>query len=387
MAGVAHEHWVAERRSAGWVSGPERDVAGKITPYLIPYAELPEDVKEWDRQAVRAIPEVLAAAGLEVYRLARLATHLQADSLRTAQRRTSMTGAPSRAPFEWSCDQIEQYRELHPRYQQYAKTLRDVLEQAARQLAPLAIVQTRPKAIASFAEKIQRKWPRDRNDPVNQFTDLCGGRVITFTQPEVKAVCDFILQHFEIDWENSVDVSQRLKPTEFGYRSVHYIVQFKPGVFPTEHVAVTVPAEVYGLKAEIQVRTLLEHAWAGFGHDRVYKSAFAVPAEVAARAGGRGCHAGTGRRGVFPRRAGPPKVCSQLRLVHDRRTDARGVGAAGERPGVRSGQPRAGAPHRQAGHVPGRLAEGRGGLRGAPGEQLSTDLARPGRIPVQAAPR
>ena len=41
----------------------------KITPYLMPYADLPAAVKEWDRQAVRAIPEVLAAAGLEVYRL------------------------------------------------------------------------------------------------------------------------------------------------------------------------------------------------------------------------------------------------------------------------------------------------------------------------------
>ena len=70
MAAVAHEHWVAERRRAGWVSGPERDVARKVTPYLeISYADLPENVKEWDRQAVRAIPEVLAAAGLEVYRL------------------------------------------------------------------------------------------------------------------------------------------------------------------------------------------------------------------------------------------------------------------------------------------------------------------------------
>jgi hypothetical protein len=69
MAGVAHEHWVAERRRAGWISGPERDVERKITPYLIPYAELTEDVKEWDRQAARAIPEVLAAAGLEVCRL------------------------------------------------------------------------------------------------------------------------------------------------------------------------------------------------------------------------------------------------------------------------------------------------------------------------------
>ena len=69
MAEVTHEHWMEERRQAGWVQAPERNVAHRTTPYLVPYAELPDDVKELDRQAVRAIPEVLAAAGLEIYAL------------------------------------------------------------------------------------------------------------------------------------------------------------------------------------------------------------------------------------------------------------------------------------------------------------------------------
>ena len=53
----------------GWVYDPERDHDRKISPYLVPYDELPEDVKEWDRQAVRVIPEVLALAKFEVYRM------------------------------------------------------------------------------------------------------------------------------------------------------------------------------------------------------------------------------------------------------------------------------------------------------------------------------
>jgi len=69
LTAMEHERWVAERRAAGWVAGPERDTERKITPYLVPYAELPEEVKEWDRQAARAIPEVLAAAGFEAHRL------------------------------------------------------------------------------------------------------------------------------------------------------------------------------------------------------------------------------------------------------------------------------------------------------------------------------
>jgi hypothetical protein len=70
MAPLVHDLWVAERRRAGWVYGPERDIDRKITPYLnTPYADLAPDIKELDRQAARAIPEVLAAAELEVYRL------------------------------------------------------------------------------------------------------------------------------------------------------------------------------------------------------------------------------------------------------------------------------------------------------------------------------
>ena len=69
MAAVTHEHWVTGRLATGWTAGPERDVARLRTPYLVPYADLSDEAKEWDRQAVRAIPEALAAAGFEVYRL------------------------------------------------------------------------------------------------------------------------------------------------------------------------------------------------------------------------------------------------------------------------------------------------------------------------------
>jgi hypothetical protein len=68
LAELEHARWASERRATSWVSGPVRDVEHRITPYLVPYAELPNDVKEWDRLAVRAIPEVLAAAGLKAQR-------------------------------------------------------------------------------------------------------------------------------------------------------------------------------------------------------------------------------------------------------------------------------------------------------------------------------
>lgn len=69
LAVLEYERWVAERRASGWTAGPVRDVERKITPHLVPYEQLPEEIREYDREAVRAIPEVLAEAGLVLYRL------------------------------------------------------------------------------------------------------------------------------------------------------------------------------------------------------------------------------------------------------------------------------------------------------------------------------
>jgi len=69
MSEMEHERWNAERFKDGWKLGKTKDVQRKISPYLVPWAELPEDVKEWDRETVRKIPELLAGVGLEVRRI------------------------------------------------------------------------------------------------------------------------------------------------------------------------------------------------------------------------------------------------------------------------------------------------------------------------------
>ncbi|MCX5697236.1 MAG: RyR domain-containing protein [Candidatus Omnitrophica bacterium] len=178
--------------------------------------------------------------------------------------------------FSWEREQIERYIIISPLYKQYAEVIKSILDKVAQRYTPLAIVQARPKSISSFAEKIQRKRSLYKN-AVKDMTDLCGARIIVHTQDEVRVLCDFIENNFEIDWENSIDVTQRLKPLEFGYRSVHYIVKFKRGVFPGKNIDVEIPKTLFGLKAEVQIRTILEHAWADFTHDRTYKSSCCIP--------------------------------------------------------------------------------------------------------------
>lgn len=187
-----------------------------------------------------------------------------------------MTKKKLEAENIWAKTQIENFEKIRSRFDEYAVILEKVLSKAAKKYAPLAIIQTRPKAISSFAEKIQRK--RELYvDAVKDMTDLCGGRVITHTQTQVDAMCRFIEDNFEIDWENSENVSQRLDPSEFGYLSVHYIVQFNPDIFPNNDIDIMIPESVIGLKAEIQVRTLLQHAWADISHDLSYKNEIKLP--------------------------------------------------------------------------------------------------------------
>jgi ppGpp synthetase/RelA/SpoT-type nucleotidyltranferase len=188
-----------------------------------------------------------------------------------------MVSGISDADHDWARSQIEAFRAVRPRYVRMAETLESILKREARKVDPLAIVTARPKSVTSFAEKIQRKKNKYRN-PLQRMTDLCGARVVTQTQSEERAVCEFIEGHFAVDEANSLDVSSRLRPSEFGYRSIHYIVQFRPGVFPESETAPDLfPDPENPMKAEVQVRTVLEHAWSMFTHDRIYKGPFAIP--------------------------------------------------------------------------------------------------------------
>ena len=67
LAVLEHDRWCAERIRGGWRAGP-RDHLAKLTPYLVPWEQLPEEVRELDREAVRNIPLQLFKAGAAVER-------------------------------------------------------------------------------------------------------------------------------------------------------------------------------------------------------------------------------------------------------------------------------------------------------------------------------
>ena len=174
---------------------------------------------------------------------------------------------------EWYRGQIQAYGRDQTTYEAMAASLARVLEDAARTLGLVCVVQVRAKSIASFGEKILRPG-KEYHDPLRELTDLCGARVITQTLSGVAAFGQFVENHFDVDWRESGDKLESLAASEFGYLSRHYIVSFKEGEFPG-----LVPAHLArpDLKAEVQVRTILQHAWADINHGLSYKNRFQLP--------------------------------------------------------------------------------------------------------------
>ena len=67
LAEVEHGRWNAERLQAGWRLGPRR-VGRSTSPYLVPWADLPADIRQYDVETVRNIAAALAGAGCGVAR-------------------------------------------------------------------------------------------------------------------------------------------------------------------------------------------------------------------------------------------------------------------------------------------------------------------------------
>lgn len=176
-------------------------------------------------------------------------------------------------PIEIQKGFIAEFEKVRPDYVEFAKLLETILNKVGEKFGLLALVQSRAKGVASFSGKIISK---DKyKNPLVDMTDLCGARIIVHFQSHVEKVCLFIKENFEVDEANSLDLKSRLKVSEFGYRSIHYIITPKKDSI----LGIPIAEKFKTMKAEIQVRTLAEHVWADISHDRIYKTCLNIPEE------------------------------------------------------------------------------------------------------------
>src|SRR5437868_4464764 len=170
---------------------------------------------------------------------------------------------------EWYINNRQVYKKLSSKVE---TILSEILE---LQNLPYHIITSRAKDIDSFKKKAEND---KYSDPVNQITDLAGIRVITYVEDEIIKICKVIEDTFDIDKENSSDKSKELGIDKVGYKSVHYIGKIKP-----DRLQLPEYSGFAGKSFEIQVRTILQHAWAEIEHDRNYKFTGKLPDEISRR--------------------------------------------------------------------------------------------------------
>ena len=168
-------------------------------------------------------------------------------------------------------DLLGQYRSLLPVFSQMADVIPDRLRNFFADAGIIvAAVEHRVKTEDSLAGKL--KFKGAKYPDIYGITDIIGIRVITFYIDDVDKVASVLERLFEIDWENSIDKRKVHEIDSFGYLSLHYICRIPESSYSDpEH------PEVNRIRFEVQMRTVLQHAWANMSHDTGYKSGVEIP--------------------------------------------------------------------------------------------------------------
>lgn len=135
---------------------------------------------------------------------------------------------------------------------------------------PVSGIEHRIKTEESLEIKLYRSG--DEFKTFGDLRDLFAARIICYFADDVERIGKMVEKCFEIDREHSIDKRALLRADSFGYVSMHYVCRLKKED--------GYPKELTDKKFEIQIRTMLQHAWASINHDLGYKTKFGVPDEV-----------------------------------------------------------------------------------------------------------
>ncbi len=164
-------------------------------------------------------------------------------------------------------DAVQEYAALQPdlrvRAEQFIALVTSLLDDAGINYVS---VTGRAKSVSSFAAKAARMLDGEQvyADPLTEITDQVGVRVVTYLHGDVDAVAGLLSDQLSVLDDRDMG-RETARQGRFGYSSRHLLVAVDP--------VKGVPAayEMLTGSASVQVRTILQHAWAEFEHDVRYK--------------------------------------------------------------------------------------------------------------------
>jgi ppGpp synthetase/RelA/SpoT-type nucleotidyltranferase len=157
-------------------------------------------------------------------------------------------------------------------YAEFAAVVRSILEKAIDATegvpAPQSI-QCRAKAASHLKPKLQQRGILESSSIENEIKDLAGVRLIFYTNTDVERFLNsgLIWNNFSVEEGQTRVHHPRPENERQLYQAIHYTVRLNP-----ERTRLAEYTKFADFRCEIQIQTILNHAWAETSHDILYKA-------------------------------------------------------------------------------------------------------------------
>ncbi|MBX8529304.1 hypothetical protein K5D32_06510 [Pseudomonas cichorii] len=132
-----------------------------------------------------------------------------------------------------------------------------------------SFIGSRAKTLSSFIEKVSRK---KYSSPFDEIKDFAGARIVCLYHQDLELVRELIINEFDILEE--VDKVEELGSNRFGYGATHFVVALAEKYSGARY------DDLRNLNCEIQVRTVVQDAWAIIQHHMIYKKESEIPTHI-----------------------------------------------------------------------------------------------------------
>ncbi|MHA1278044.1 MAG: hypothetical protein ACTSQ8_12715 [Candidatus Helarchaeota archaeon] len=157
---------------------------------------------------------------------------------------------------------LKEYEAIKPLYKDFSLAVKFILETILKDNQfKYQVVSCREKSIASLERKLREdpKVKKLKLNSVQEIDDLAGCRIIFYTDDDVQRFINHIYKEFKV-------VKHNLKYSEDDYNALHLVVEFKK-----DRLKLSEYGKFKILRCEVQLTTLLYHAWSEMAHGVVYK--------------------------------------------------------------------------------------------------------------------
>jgi ppGpp synthetase/RelA/SpoT-type nucleotidyltranferase len=166
---------------------------------------------------------------------------------------------------------LKEYEEKYSTYTDFSLKLKNILVDILNsENFEYLSVESRTKEPLSLRQKLESDVIRVSS--LDEIRDLVGVRIIAYVYEDISNIRELIENNFET---KSISIDERLGIDKVGYRSYHCLISL-----PNTRLTLPEYKKFKNLKAELQIRTILEHAWAQIGHNQIYKPNVILPDKI-----------------------------------------------------------------------------------------------------------